>query len=178
VDFFDEEVLKFWASLEQHGVEYILVGGYAVNLHGYSRFTGDLDIWLNDNLENRKKLRAAFVTCEMGDFPMIERMQFLPGWTEFHLNNSLILDILTEMKGLEDHTFDECLKLASIANIEGVTIPFLHLNQLIENKRVVGRPKDKDDVIALEQISQLKDKDRTQKRSTDEDDRQPPYMSR
>jgi len=157
VDIFDEEILNFWKSLQEHSVQYIMVGGYAINLHGYQRFTGDLDIWLKDTLENRKRLRKAFASCGMGDFPMIERMQFVPGWTDFHLNNNMRLDILIDMKGLEGYSFDECLEMASVADIENVNVPFLHINQLIENKKVVNRPKDQIDVLALEQIKQLRD---------------------
>lgn len=157
MDVFDEEILNFWKALQGNKVEYILVGGYAINLHGYQRFTGDLDIWLKDTLENRQRLRKAFIACEMGDFPMLEYMQFLPGWTDFHLNNNMRLDILIDMKGLEGYTFDECLQMASIADIESVNIPFLHINQLIENKKVVNRPKDQIDVLALEEIRKLRD---------------------
>lgn len=157
MDIFDQEILNFWKQLQECNVQYIMVGGYATNLHGYQRFTGDLDIWLKDTLENRKQLRKAFISCKMGDFPMVEYMQFVPGWTEFYLNNGLRLDILIDMKGLEGYTFEECLQMASIADIENVNIPFLHINQLIENKRVVNRPKDQLDVLALEQIRQLRE---------------------
>ncbi|QEC77753.1 nucleotidyltransferase [Mucilaginibacter ginsenosidivorax] len=152
MDVFDEEIVNFWKALQNHHVQYILIGGYAINFYGYLRFTGDLDIWLNDNLENRRALRKTFIACNMGDYPIIETMQFVPGWTEFHLNNSLRLDILTEMKGLEQYTFEECLQMASIADIENVKIPFLHINQLIINKKQVNGPKDQSDVLALEQI--------------------------
>ena len=154
MDVFDEEILIFWKALKDHGVQYIMVGGYATNLHGYQRFTGDMDIWLT--LENRKKLRETFISCNMGDYPMIEYMQFVPGYTEFHLNNGLRLDILIDMKGLEGYSFDECLQVASIAEIEGINIPFLHINQLIENKKTINRPKDQVDVAALEQIKKLR----------------------
>jgi len=157
VDVFDEDILNFWKALQECGVQYIMIGGYATNLHGYQRFTGDLDIWLKDTKPNRLALRKAFLSCNMDDYPMIEHMQFIPGWTEFHLNNGLSLDIIVDMKGLEDYTFDECLQMASIADIDGVSIPFLHINQLIKNKEVVNRPKDKLDVIALEQIRKLRD---------------------
>jgi hypothetical protein len=157
VDIFDEEILNFWKALQNHHVKYIMVGGYALNLHGYQRFTGDLDIWIEDTLKNRHLLRETFISCDMGDYPMIEVMQFVPGWTEFHLNNGLPLDILTGMKGLEGYTFDECLQMASIADIENVRIPFLHINQLIENKKKVNRPKDQIDVLALEQIKKLRE---------------------
>ncbi|WP_419800623.1 nucleotidyltransferase [Mucilaginibacter sp.] len=157
MDIFDEEILNFWKALQEHDVKYIMVGGFAVNLHGYQRFTGDIDIWIKDTLENRKQLRKAFVTCEMSDFPMIEHMQFVPGWTQFHLNNNLILDILIDMKGLEGYSFDECLGMASVADIDEVKVPFLHLNQLIANKKIVNRPKDQVDVVALEQIKKLRE---------------------
>ena len=157
MDVFDEEILNFWRALQQYNVLYIMVGGYATNLHGYQRFTGDMDIWLKDTKENRRALRNAFINCNIGDYPMVEYMQFVPGWTEFHLNNGLRLDILIDMKGLEGYTFNECLELASIADIDGVNVPFLHINQLIENKRVVDRPKDRLDVTALEQIKKLRE---------------------
>ncbi|WP_462266053.1 hypothetical protein [Mucilaginibacter sp.] len=157
MDIFDEEILFFWKALQEQRVEYIMVGGFATNLHGYQRFTGDIDIWLKDTLLNRQCLRQAFINCQMGDYPMIEHMQFVPGWTEFHLNNGLSLDILTEMKGLENYTFDECRQMASVAAIDEGQIPFLHINQLIANKKVVNRPKDQLDVIALEQLIKLKD---------------------
>lgn len=157
MDVFDEEILNFWKTLHHNHVDYIMVGGYATNLHGFQRFTGDLGIWLKDTITNRKALRKTFIDLGIGDYPIIEYMHFVPGWTEFHLNNGLQLDILTEMKGLENYTFDECRQMASIADIEGVTIPFLHINQLIENKRVVNRHKDQIDVQALEQIKKLRD---------------------
>lgn len=157
MDVFDEEILSFWKALQDFKVQYIMVGGFAINLHGYQRFTGDLDIWIKDTLQNRQQLRKAFISCDMGDFPMIEYMQFVAGWTDFQLNNSLKLDILIDMKGLEGYTFDECLEMASVAEIEGVHVPFLHINQLIENKRIINRPKDQLDIIALEQIRKLRD---------------------
>jgi len=156
VDIFDEEILNFWKALQDHHVQYIMIGGYAINLHGYQRFTGDVNIWLKDTLENRRQLRKAFTACVLGDYPMLETMQFVTGWTDFHLNNSLRLDIITEMKGLDDYSFDECLQMASVADIENVSVPFLHINQLIRNKKVINRPKDQIDVSALEEIRKLR----------------------
>lgn len=157
MDIFDEEILKFWEALQIKKVRYIMVGGYATNLHGYQRFTGDIDIWIEDKRENRHLLREAFVQCGMEDYPMLETMQFVPGWTDFHLMNGLRLDILVTMKGLEGYSFDECLNMAAVADIDGVQVPFLHINQLIENKKAVNRPKDQLDVIELERIKKLID---------------------
>jgi len=159
MDIFDEEILRFWSALQSNQVRYIMIGGYATNLHGYQRFTGDLHLWIKDTKENRINLRKAFIDCDMGDYPMIEYMQFIPGWTDFQLNNGLRLDIIIEMKGLEEYTFDECLAMASIADIDDVLIPFLHINQLIANKRATNRPKDLNDVIALENILKLRNTD-------------------
>ena len=144
MDIFDEEILKFWAALQDQKVRYIMVGGYATNLHGYQRYTGDIDIWIDDKIENRHQLRKAFAECGMGDYYMLETMQFVPGWTDLHLMNGLRLDIMVNMKGLEGYSFDECLSMASVADIDGVQVPFLHINQLIANKKAVNRPKDQD----------------------------------
>jgi hypothetical protein len=155
MDIFDEEILKFWAALQDQKVRYIMVGGYATNLHGYQRYTGDIDIWIDDNTENRHQLRKAFAECGMGDYYMLETMQFVPGWTDLHLMNGLRLDIMVSMKGLEGYSFDECLSMASVADIDGVQVPFLHINQLIANKKAVNRPKDQVDVIELERIQKI-----------------------
>jgi hypothetical protein len=63
MDIFDEEILKFWKALFDHKVEYIKVGGYATNLHGFQRYTGDMDIWIKDSRENILKMRKAFSLC-------------------------------------------------------------------------------------------------------------------
>lgn len=157
MDIFDEEILKFWKALQNNHVKYIMVGGYAINLHGFQRYTGDMDIWIEDTSKNRQNLRKAFKDCGMGDYIMLDSIQFVPGWTDFQLMNGLRLDIMVSMKGLEGFTFSECLKLASIADIDEVKVPFLHLNQLIANKKVINRPKDKIDIIELEKIKKIRD---------------------
>lgn len=70
------------------------VGGYAINMHGYQRFTGDMDLWIKDTIENRANIRKAFRNCNMGDYEMMETMQIVPGWTSFNLNNGLKLDLM------------------------------------------------------------------------------------
>ncbi len=155
MDIFDEEIILFWKYLNQNKVQYIMVGGYATNLHGYQRYTGDMDVWLKDTLENRKSFRMAMkIYCQI-DYFMLETMQFVPGWTDFSLNNGMKLDIMTELKGLEKYSFDECLSVAQIADIDDIEVPFLHINHLIENKKAVNRPKDQLDVIYLEKIKKL-----------------------
>lgn len=156
MDIADDELLKFWRSLNDNHVRYIMVGGFATRFHGFNRNTDDLDIWIEDTLQNRKNLRTSFIKLSYGDFPSLETMEFLPGWTSFYVGNTIELDIQTKMKGLEDHTFGECLEMASVADLDGVIVPFLHINQLIANKKAVNRPKDQIDVLELEKINNIR----------------------
>ncbi len=141
--------------LEKQG-NVIMIGGVATNLHGFHRTTDDIDIWIKDNLENRKNLRNAFKEYGLGDFEALETIQFIPGWTDFYLDNSLRMDIMTSVKGLEDFGFDKCLEYASTATIYELEIPFLHINQLIDSKKAANRPKDQIDIIELENIKKLR----------------------
>jgi hypothetical protein len=134
-----------------------MVGGFATRFHGFNRSTDDLDMWLEDTSENRKNLRKSFQALGYGDFPSLETMQFVPGWTNFYIGGGIDLDIMTTMKGLETIPFSECLKMASVADLEGVEVPFLHINHLIENKKIVNRPKDQVDVIELEKIRRIRE---------------------
>lgn len=152
MDLLDDEILKFWKDLQQIKVDYMLIGGYAVNFHGHQRPAGDLDIWLKDSLENRQRLRKAFIAATMGDYLLLETMQFVPGWTDFQLNNGMRLDILTDTKGLENLSFDECFETSQQIDIMDIKIPCLSLQHLIENKKAVARPKDIVDIAKLEQL--------------------------
>jgi predicted nucleotidyltransferase len=157
MDILDDELLKFWRGLNDNHVKYIMVGGFASRFHGFNRNTDDLDIWLEDTLQNRKNLRKSFTELGYGDFPSLETMEFVAGWTSFYVGNIIALDIMTKMKGLEDYTFNECMAMASIADLDGVLVPFLHINQLIANKKAVNRPKDQIDVLELERIKRIRE---------------------
>jgi hypothetical protein len=157
MDILDEELLRFWKNLDLYKVNYIMVGGFATRFHGFNRSTDDIDVWLEDTLPNRKKLRSAFKALGYIDSPAIETMQFIPGWTNFTVGPGIELDILTSMKGLEGMTFTECLQQASIADLDGIKVPFLHINQLILNKKAVNRPKDQVDIMELEKIKKIRE---------------------
>jgi hypothetical protein len=157
MDVLDEMLVNFWRILNTNQVKYIMVGGFATRFHGYDRSTDDLDMWLMDSLENRRNLRSAFKELGQGDLVSLETMQFVPGWANFYIGPGIELDIMTSMKGLEQFTFDECLSKASLANLEGVIVPFLHINHLIDNKKIVNRPKDQMDVIELERIKKIRE---------------------
>ena len=91
------------------------------------------------------------------DIFMMERMQIIPGWTYFNLNNGVRLDLMVGMKGLEGIAYEECYVKASIADIDDIKVPFLHINHLLANKKAVARPKDLLDVIELEKIKKYLD---------------------
>jgi hypothetical protein len=127
------------------------LGGYAVLIYGYSRNTGDMDIWVNATEENYNNVKRAFDEFGMPVFDMTK---------EAFLNNSdtdvfgfgvppVKIDILTKAKGLE---FDEAYKNIEIRNIEGLDIKLIHINDLLRAKAATGRAKDIDD------IEHLKDK--------------------
>lgn len=156
MDILDEDLLNFWRSLQKNKVRYIMVGGFATRFHGYNRNTDDLDLWLEDTSENRRNLRKAFIDLGYGDYENLETIRFVPGWTSFYVGNGIELDIMTEMKGI-NASFNECFELSSKAVLEDVTVSFLHINHLIDNKRAINRPKDQDDVINLKKIRDIRE---------------------
>lgn len=152
MDIFDEEVLSLWKAFNQNDFQYIMVGGFATNLNGFSRTTADLDVWFKDTLENRASLRRSLEQIELGDFPQVERMDFVRGWSSIRLNSGMDLDLMTYIKGFEQEIFDECFMSASTAIIFEIPIKFLHINHLIASKKACDRPKDRIDVLELERI--------------------------
>ena len=129
------------------------IGGFAVNIYGYGRNTGDIDIFIEDSIENRKNLRIALKKAGIGDFENINTMQFIPGWTDITLNFNLRLDIMTSVKGLENSTFEELLEKAYITEINDIPVYFLDYENLIKAKKASNRPKDILDIEELEKIN-------------------------
>jgi hypothetical protein len=162
MDVFDEELLRFWKIASQFNLKYIMIGGVATNLHGYQRTTEDIDLWIEDSTSNRKNLRKVFREYGIGDLKAIANMQFVPGWTYFYLNNGIRLDVMTSVKGL-DESFDNYFKLASIASIYDIEIPFLHINHLISSKKAANRSKDQIDIIELEKIRRIMEDEQSHK---------------
>lgn len=156
MDVLDEDILSLWRCLNNNNVRYIMIGGFAINLHGYNRATNDIDLWVDDTLENRQNLRKALQEQGSGDYDVIESMQFVPGWTDFQLNFGFKLDVMTSVKGLENIGFKECYDYAVVAEIEELPVRFLHFNHLITCKKATGRPKDLLDIEELEKIKKLK----------------------
>ena len=149
----NKQILDVWKYLLENEVNYLTIGGLAVNIYGYGRNTGDIDIFIEDSISNRQKLRKAIQQLGLGDFESINTMQFLPGWTDFNLNINFRLDIMTSVKGLENISFKELLEKANIIVINDVPVYFLDYDNLIIAKKASNRPKDQLDIEELEKIN-------------------------
>lgn len=150
-----EQINSIFSSFFQNKLQYIVIGGFAVNLYGYIRNTGDLDICIADSKENRINLRKAFIAIGIGDFEAIETMQFIAGWTEFKLDYGMRLDIMTSIKGLEDKSFDDLLQAATIVSLNDIPVNFIDYQNLIISKKAANRPKD---ILDIEELNKLNDK--------------------
>ena len=94
------------------------------------------DIWIEDSIPNRNNLRQVFNDLDMGGYFMMETIQFVPGWSHFTLNNGMKLDNFVYMKGLEGFSFEQCLQMATLADIENIKVPFYtSINSLIIKNR-------------------------------------------
>lgn len=145
---FNEDFRDFIKALNNKDVEYILVGGFSVILNGYSRTTGDMDIWVKRSQLNYQKISDSFKEFGMPVFDMTED-NFLnhPNWDVFTFGiPPSAIDIMVSLKGLD---FNECYKKATFFNDEGLQIRTLHISDLIEAKKASGRPKDLNDLENL-----------------------------
>ena len=146
---FHQDFRDFLQALNNNNVEYLLVGGYAVILHGYPRTTGDMDIWVNRTKDNYTKLIKAFIEFRMPMFDMTED-RFL-NHSEIDVfrfgRKPVAIDIMTKMADLN---FEECYPLAITYNDDGLVIKVVHYNNLITAKKAAGRHKDLNDIENLE----------------------------
>src|ERR1700733_14698023 len=128
---FNDDFRDFIHSLNTNEVEYILVGGYAVILHGYRRTTGDMDIWVNTTPKNLLKLRKAFLQFGLPTDDLTNE-KFLNDKTVdvfTYGRPPVSIDIMKEVKGLQ---FDEAYTSSQIYNEGGLEIRFINSAQLIK----------------------------------------------
>lgn len=146
---FNRDFQDFIAALNAAEVRYILVGGYAVILHGYARTTGDMDIWVEPSRENYKRLVRAFHEFGMSLFDMTEsRFLATTIYDVFSFGRSPVsIDIITQIKGLE---FDDAYSASQWFPVEeDLSVRSLSLASLILAKKAAGRNKDLDDIEQL-----------------------------
>ncbi len=141
------EFQEFLRSLKDHGVEYLLVGGYAVGYHGYPRATADIDIWINISSSNAKRMVDALVEFGFGVEDLNAEL-FLEKQRVVRMGHPpLRIEILMEISGVN---FSTCYKKRVEDSLEGVTVSIIGLECLKKNKKASGRLKDLND---LEQLS-------------------------
>lgn len=146
---FNEDFKDFIQALNTCDVEYILVGGYSVILHGYSRTTGDMDIWVKPSLENYKKLVLAFNQFGMSIFDMTASKFLAIGHYDVFTfgRPPVCIEILTMVKGL---VFEDAFSLAQWFGVTtDISVRTLYLPHLIDAKKAANRPKDIDDIENL-----------------------------
>ena len=134
-------------ALCEENVEFLVVGAYAMAVHGFPRFTGDLDIWIRRNDENARRVwrslerfRAPLRTLAMSDLQE-EDVVFQIG------NPPARIDPMTSISGVE---FDDAWKNRTSFVIEGRHVGVIGRDELLRNKRATGRPKDLIDAAWLE----------------------------
>ena len=151
----NSQIIEIWKYFSLNRVKYLTIGGFAVNIYGYGRNTGDIDIFIEDSIENRENLRLALKQSGIGDFENMSTIQFIPGWTDISLNFNLRLDIMTSVKGLENITFEQLLEKAYIAEINDIPVYFIDYENLNIAKKAANRPKDILDIEELEKLNRL-----------------------
>jgi hypothetical protein len=135
---------EFLKLLNSHNVEYLVVGGYAVNYYGYPRATADLDIWIAIHADNARRLTD--VVQQFG-FASVESTTFLEPRKVVRMGVPPVrLEILTSISGVE---FQECYGRRVDTDWDGVTVPLIDLPDLKRNKQAAGRLKD---LLDLEQL--------------------------
>jgi predicted nucleotidyltransferase len=149
----NEQIIQVWKYLSENKVNYLTIGGLAVNIYGYGRNTADIDIFIEDSVINRENLRNALKELGIGDFENILSMQFIPGWTDISLSFNLRLDIMTSIKGLENKSFGELMERATVAEINDIPVYFIDYENLIIAKKATSRLKDLLDIEELEKIN-------------------------
>ncbi len=137
---------EFLNLLKQNGVNFLLIGGYAVGLYGVMRPTKDMDIWIAVHNENLALL-----------IRVLEQFGFRPGSIhaeQFRNQHQIFrmgvppnrLEILTSIPGVD---FVACASRANLMKLDGLDVPVISRDDLIANKRATGRMQDLSDVEKL-----------------------------
>lgn len=135
---FNKDFLDFLQLLDKYNVDFLLVGGYAVILHGYARSTGDMDLWVNQNEENYSKLKKVY---EEFGAPIFSLEEFFSD--KFDVWSMGVeprkIEVLTKVSGLN---FIESKSHCDWINEKDFKVPYIDFEDLMKNKLASGRLKD------------------------------------
>jgi hypothetical protein len=154
-----EDILK---ALEQEEVEYAVIGGLAVVLYGYVRFTKDIDLIINFSKDNVKRFVNAMTLLKFKPGPPIEPMDLAnedkrKEWiqeknakviTFYNPEQQLLqIDVLLTIELAQTKTVKK--------KIDDLEIPVIEYEELIKMKRQTGRPFDLIDIEKLEELRKV-----------------------
>ncbi len=140
------DLAEFLQLLNEHQVEYLLIGGYAVGYHGYPRATGDMDIWVAIHPQNAERVVA--VIKEFGfDVPELSTELFSSENKIIQMGISPVkIDVTTTISGVN---FQECYAARQVETLDGILVNLISLPHLKANKKASGRLKDLNDLQNL-----------------------------
>ena len=145
----NEKQISLLAAFAAARVEYAVVGGVAVNAHGYVRATNDLDIFIRPTVENARAAFEALLGLGVG----LEGME--PGdllSEEDNLRFGPAEDHIDILASIGEMAFDQVWRNRVEIPVQGISVPFISKADLIENKEQVGRLRDLADVEELARI--------------------------
>ena len=139
---------EFLELLNKYEIEYLIVGAHAMSAYGYSRHTGDIDVWVKPDDVNAIKLKD--VLMEFGFSSLGLTIDDLKAPNVIQLGyEPLRIDILKEISGV---SFEEAYPNRKEVQIESLLLPVISLKDLIQNKQSTDRPKDRNDVEMLNRL--------------------------
>lgn len=138
---------EFIASLNAHGVEFLIVGAYALAIHGAPRFTGDLEIFIRPTHDNAVRLLEAvrafgFPVQELTADALLDPRRMLQMGIE-----PVQIHVMTAISGV---TWDAAWRDHIVAAVGDLQTPVIGREAFLANKRAAGRPKDLADVDAID----------------------------
>jgi hypothetical protein len=143
----NQDFKEFIQSLNDNQVRYLVVGGYAVALHGYPRYTKDIDIWVDMDAANAAHAVRALEQFGFGSLGL-QAADFLVPDQIIQLGYPPSrIDLLTTVPGVD---FASCYPLRVQVEMEGVNVSFIDLDNLKKSKKSSGRLQDLADLENLE----------------------------
>jgi hypothetical protein len=148
----DKDIIHFIKLSNIHNVRMIMVGGGAVNFHGYQRHSADVDFWIETTEDNFKKLVLVFneMGYEINDFPEKVKNQLQNISVKFSPAN-IDLELITNFSSTK--SFDEAYLKSEMAHVKEDSFlkwNVLSYEDLIDSKIRASRPKDLLDVAQLQ----------------------------
>jgi hypothetical protein len=143
----NQDFKEFIQSLNANGVRYLVVGGYAVAVHGHPRYTKDMAVWIARDEENAARMVRALEDFGFGSLGLRE-VDFLEPDQIIQLGYPPVrIDVLTTLVGVD---FEECFPTKLEVPVDDVVAYFIDIENLKKNKKASGRLQDLADLENLQ----------------------------